>query len=88
MRRQELANSGLFLEVIQHVAVDDGRVDAAQIEQVVDVVERPARHDRQTRMLSPSSSTRASSEASSSGAPSMRPAASPTVQELMRSLCC
>ena len=38
---------GLRLEVIEHVAVDDGRIDAAQIEQVVDVVERPARDDRQ-----------------------------------------
>ena len=38
---------GLGLEVVQHVAIDDGRIDAAQIEQVVDVVERPARDDRQ-----------------------------------------
>ncbi len=39
-----------------------------------------------TRMLSPSSSTRASSAANCSGAPSVRPAASPTVQALMVSL--
>ena len=38
---------GLGLEMVEHVAVDDGRVHAAQVEQVVDVVERPARDDRQ-----------------------------------------
>ena len=38
---------GLGLEVVEHVAVDDGRIDAAQVEQVVDVVEGPARDDRQ-----------------------------------------
>ena len=38
---------GLVLEVVEHVAVDDGRIDAAQVEQVVDVVEGPARDDRQ-----------------------------------------
>ena len=37
----------LVLEVVEHVAVDDGRIHAAQVEQVVDVVEGAARHDRQ-----------------------------------------
>ena len=37
----------LALEVIEHVAVDDSRIDPAQVEKVVDVVEGPARDDRQ-----------------------------------------
>ncbi len=36
----------LRLEVIEHVTVDDGGINAPQVEQVVDVVERPARHHR------------------------------------------
>src|SRR5215831_5330052 len=39
-----------------------------------------------TRMLSPSSRTRANSAANCSGAPSVRPAASPMVEALIRSL--
>ena len=38
---------GIFLEVLQHVAIDDRRIDAAQVEQIVDVLERSPRHNRQ-----------------------------------------
>ena len=45
--RARIGELRLVLEMIEHVAIDDGRIDAAQIEQVVDIVERPARDDRQ-----------------------------------------